>query len=322
VLSSLLNQDVDIAADGQAQIKEEVAKDRLISTTDTESRHGRKSASHRFNGHKAAVAVDVDSQLITAVDVVAGNIHDSATAQDLVQQTETNTHQQVETALGDCAYGTAAVREQFENTPVTLITKTPKSPSGEYFSKHDFTIDIEHNCVTCPAGHTTTTFKTIQKPFGPNNEKRATQQFQFPASVCSECPLRSRCIRSKKENTVRIIELHPREDLLQRARNESHSESFKEQYRERVVVEHSIARLVQRGIRQSRYFGRRKTLWQLAMAAAVVNIMLIARKYLKNAPNFASFLLLCMVWVGNGLIRLIHRTILCSRFFRPVYRSA
>lgn len=321
VLSSLLNQDVDIAADGQAQIKEEVAKDRLISTTDTESRHGRKSASHRFNGHKAAVAVDVDSQLITAVDVVAGNIHDSATAQDLVQQTETNTHQQVETALGDCAYGTAAVREQFENTPVTLITKTPKSPSGEYFSKHDFTIDIEHNCVTCPAGHTTTTCKTIQKPFGPNNEKRATQQFQFPASVCSECPLRARCIRSKKENSVRIIELHPREDLLQRARNESHSESFREQYRERVVVEHSIARLVQRGIRQSRYFGRRKTLWQLAMAAAVVNIMLIARKYLKNAPNFASFLLLCMVWVGNGLIRLIHRTILCSRFFRPVYRS-
>jgi hypothetical protein len=41
--------------------------------------------------------------------------------------------------------------------------------------------------------------------------------------------------------------------------------------RERVVVEHRIARLVQLGIRRSRYFGRTKTRWQVVMAAVVAN---------------------------------------------------
>ena len=36
-------------------------------------RHGRKSSRRRFDGHKAAIVVDTDSQLITAVDVLPGN---------------------------------------------------------------------------------------------------------------------------------------------------------------------------------------------------------------------------------------------------------
>jgi hypothetical protein len=42
------------------------------------------------------------------------------------------------------------------------------------------------------------------------------------------------------------------------------------------VVEHRIARLVQLGIRQARYFGRTKTLFQLCLAAAVANLTLLA----------------------------------------------
>lgn len=319
LLSSLLMQDVEIAADNQAKIKEGVAKDRIISTTDTEMRHGRKSASNRFNGHKAAVAVDTETQLITAVDVVAGNIHDGETAQPLVEQTESNTANQVETALGDCAYGTAAVREQFENTDVRLIAKTPKSPNGEYLSKHEFKIDIEKNTVTCPAGQKTTTYKEIRKPFGPNNEKRNTKQFYFSAAVCAACPLFKRCIRSPKPAKGRMIELHPREDLLQQARNESHSDLFREQYHKRVVVEHSIARLVRRGIRKSRYFGRTKTLWQVAMAAAVVNLMMISRKQLEKATDSFSFLHLYLFKAeqfAGSLISSIHQAFAGSRLLQ------
>jgi hypothetical protein len=42
------------------------------------------------------------------------------------------------------------------------------------------------------------------------------------------------------------------------------------------VVEHRIARLVQLGIRQARYVGRTKALFQLLMAAAVANLTLLA----------------------------------------------
>ena len=43
-----------------------------------------------------------------------------------------------------------------------------------------------------------------------------------------------------------------------------------------MVVEHRLARLVQLGVRQARYFGRTKTLLQLLMAAAVANLTLVA----------------------------------------------
>ena len=44
------------------------------------------------------------------------------------------------------------------------------------------------------------------------------------------------------------------------------------------VVAHRLARLVQLGIRQSRYFGRAKTKFQLYLAATVANLTLVAAK--------------------------------------------
>ena len=46
----------------------------------------------------------------------------------------------------------------------------------------------------------------------------------------------------------------------------------------RQAVEHRLARLVQLGLRQARYLGRIKTLFQLLMAATVANLTLVATK--------------------------------------------
>ena len=48
-----------------------------------------------------------------------------------------------------------------------------------------------------------------------------------------------------------------------------------DEYRVRRVVEHRLARLVQLGIRQSRYFGRAKTIFQLYLATTMVNLTLV-----------------------------------------------
>jgi hypothetical protein len=42
------------------------------------------------------------------------------------------------------------------------------------------------------------------------------------------------------------------------------------------TAEHRLARLVQLGIRQARYFDRKKILFQLLIAATVANLTLIA----------------------------------------------
>ena len=70
----------------------------------------------------------------------------------------------------------------------------------------------------------------------------------------------------------------PQETLLQQAHALQQSEAFTEYRRRRVVVEHRLARLVQLGIHQSRYFGRAKTLFQLYLAATVANLTLVAAK--------------------------------------------
>jgi hypothetical protein len=313
LLSSLLLQDLETADDGQVAIKQGVAKDRIVSTTDVEMRHGRKSAKHRFDGHKAAVATDTESQLITAVEVVPGNVHDSETATVLVEATERNTGNAVEVAIGDCAYGTAAVREQFEHGDTELIAKVPKAPQRSHFTKHDFMIDLENNQVTCPAGQTTTTHRLVTLRFGMSGERRPAKQFSFADAVCAACALRERCIKSKTGDG-RKIQLHPREDLLQQARAAAATESFKARYRERVVVEHSIARLAQRGIRKSRYVGRRRTLWQVALAAAVVNLMLIAGRERTKRGDAFSFWSSLRRW-GFALLEKIDRALLWRENF-------
>ena len=81
-----------------------------------------------------------------------------------------------------------------------------------------------------------------------------------------------------KSGTGRTVRLHPQEALLQQARARQQSEAFSEYRQRRVAVEYRLARLVQLGIRQSRYFGRAKTRFQLYLAATVANLILVAAK--------------------------------------------
>ena len=91
--------------DDGVSLKDGVSRDRMMSVHDPEMRHGRKSSSRRFDGHKAAIVVDTDSQLITAVEVLPGNAPDNLGALELVEASEANTGVPVEEAMGDAAYG-------------------------------------------------------------------------------------------------------------------------------------------------------------------------------------------------------------------------
>ena len=111
------------------------------------------------------------------------------------------------------------------------------------------------------------------------------EAFQFDAAVCGACLLRPQCVAAGP-GTGRRVRLHPQEALLQQARALQQSPAFAQYRQRRVVVEHRLARLVQLGIRQSRYFGRAKTLFQLYLAATVANLTLVAGKV--AGPNDAT----------------------------------
>src|SRR5208337_1584172 len=73
----------------------------------------------------------------------------------------------------------------------------------------------------------------------------------------------------------RSLSIQAEEGLQQQARLHNQTEAGRKSLRERVVVEHGIARLVGLGIRKSRYFGRKKTRFQVVMAAVVANLRLV-----------------------------------------------
>ena len=96
----------------------------------------------------------------------------------------------------------------------------------------------------------------------------------FGKEVCEACPLKASCVGER--DGPRTITLHPQENEMGRARRHQNSKAFRKAKRRRQVVEHRIARLRQLGVRQARYIGRAKTLFQLVMAATVANLSLVA----------------------------------------------
>jgi len=266
LLCQLLVQDIETDDSGQSKIKQGVAKDRIPSATDPEVRHGRKSKSKRFDGHKAAVAVDADTGLVTDVDVIAGNAPDNENALALVKGAERNLDCKVGKTIGDCAYGDGATRQQFADAGRELVARVPAQASGQ-FSKSEFAIDLEHACVRCPAGHSIRIARSRKHP------DQFVQSVTFPAAACAACELRPQCVKPEAQGG-RSIAIHPQEAMLQQARAYQSSDAGRADLLKRQVVEHRIARLVQLGIRQSRFFGRKKTKLQLLLAATVANLTL------------------------------------------------
>ena len=269
--------DVDADADDGVSVKDGVSKDRMPSVHDPELRHGHKSSRRRFNGHKAAIVVDTDSQLITAVDVLPGNAPDNLGALELVEASEASTGSVVEEAMGDAAYGDGGTRQTFADAGRQLVAKVPGRPDRKHFPKHDFHLDLAAGSCACPAGQVTHAIVPAGKRTDGAGRVYRLQAFQFDGAVCGVCPLRSQCIAAKGRKGRRVL-IHPQEGMLQQARALQQSAAYDEYRARRVVVEHRLARLVQLGIRQARYFGRVKTKFQLYLAATVANLTLVAGK--------------------------------------------
>jgi transposase len=276
LLEQLLLQDIERTTEG-ASVRDGVARDRVPSVNDPEVRHGHKSKAKRFDGHKAHIAVDTESQLITAATVLPGNASDFEKALDLVKATERNADVKVEETIGDCAYGEGKTRQEFVDDNRRLVAKVPARPKSERFVKEGFQIDpVAETCV-CPAGRACLAPETRGSRRVRGDERIALRLFQFDPGDCAVCPLRSSCLKPE-QTSGRTVSLHPQEALIQEARALQHSPEFAPYRKLRQAVEHRIARLVQLGIRQARYFGRVKTLAQLLLAATVANLTLTATK--------------------------------------------
>jgi hypothetical protein len=264
LLEQLLLQDVvetpGPSGRGTAAIREGTAPGRVPSATDPDQRHGRKSKSKRFNGHKVTAAADVSSQILVDADVLAGDAPDDTDLKEQVERAEENTGETVAETLGDCAYGSGARREEFAEAGRVLLAKVPREPgNGDFFPKSRFGIDLEARTVSCPGGVTTGKY---------TSSAAGGWLFHFGAA-CATCPLRGDCTTAQGGRQVRV---HPQEALLREARGFQETPAGRQKLRERVVIEHRLARLGQLGVGQARYCGRRKVRFQVLLAATIANL--------------------------------------------------
>jgi hypothetical protein len=83
LLATVVGQDLD-EVDGVFRVAHRVARDRVISTVDPDARHGHKTSARGFDGYKGHLALDPDSEIITAATVTAANAGDADPAEDLL----------------------------------------------------------------------------------------------------------------------------------------------------------------------------------------------------------------------------------------------
>jgi len=205
-------------------------------------RHGRKSSGSTYNGLKAHVAVEVESQLITAVDVTAPSEPEGGKVGTLLDETEERTGSEVDEALGDSAYGTRRAMGEAEDREIPLTTKMPRYDSKK-LGPADFRVSEDGRAGVCLAGvHSARVQKLGDGWLRLWDEKD-----------CRGCALRARCTKGKGRQVRVGPEFHDRRQREAYA----WSGDGREKLRKRVTVEHAIGRLKARGAGRARYLGRR-----------------------------------------------------------------
>jgi hypothetical protein len=256
LLRKVVEQDTEPdPSGGGPRIKQGVAPDRIISLSDVQMRHGRKSRTKLFNGYKRHVAVANGLVLATAVE--PANILEHIPTPTLVA----GVRRQGKIAVLDIdrGYLSSPTVEQLHQEGVEVNCRPWRNNPSGLFSKERFRVDIRRRRVTCPAGQTA--------------KLRPSRQACFSVEQCGACRLKDQCTKA----SFRTITLHAREEFFVQLRRKQRTHAGRDELRKRVVVEHSLARIGRIQGRRARYRGARKNELDLNCSAAVANLFELAR---------------------------------------------
>jgi hypothetical protein len=302
LLATVVGQDLEQSEEGIFRIAKRVAEDRVISTVDTEARHGRKTTARGFDGYKGHISIDPDSEIITANMVTPGNVADGTVAMQLLEEAlpsdasgpdhvpsrddahddEAARTEQVSESqnssgdpvevFGDASYGNAENLKDMGARGVEPNVKVlPPGGRGDLFTKDAFNVDLDRDTVTCPNG------QIVQI-------RRSKSGFAVASFglACSQCPLASSCTTDKNGRTLK---LHPDERTLQAARARQRDPAWRARYNAtRPKVERKIAHLMHRrhGGRRACVRGTERVGHAFSLLCAAANLNRLAKLQLRH----------------------------------------
>lgn len=259
LLEQVIGQDLEPDPKGGMRIRNGTARDRRISVSDPDMRHGRKSRSRVINGFKRHVARALDQPLILAVTVRPANEPEHRAA-DLLRE-EIESFGEVAELHVDRGYLASEWTKALHDTGKRILSKPWVPRNGERFTKTDFRIDLAAQNVRCPAGTD-----------APIRGGKA----EFSAARCAVCHLRERCTNAKP-GRGRSIAIHPQEALLINLRELKATSAGRAELRQRTAIEHTLAHVCRRQGPKARYLGERMNVFDLRRIASVENLHALDR---------------------------------------------
>ena len=205
LLSQVVLQDIEATEHGLA-IRQGVAPDRVVSHSDPEMRHGRKSASRRFDGHKLDVIIDEASELVLGVEVRAGNAGDGEGAVPLLSKvTETE----------GIEVGHFAGRHGLFRRGRTRSGGGPRHRAGGQGPPDDQLRAVPQDRVRYRPGRRARSPAPPARPPPTPGGPKTTRAGRPPCSIstpatCETCPLRDRCTAGKGGRTIMVGRHHKR----------------------------------------------------------------------------------------------------------------
>jgi len=272
-IDKIIDHDVEFDEDSNVKgIIQKKAGGRIISATDPDMVHGRKSSSSLISGYKLQVIATTGSGFVLGTKLIPGNQHDGEVLPSLVAALREQDLSPV-AWIGDHAYGTLANHLYFEeltNTHgmlVELVARNARPANGGRYTKDEFSINFETRTLTCPAGQVCpmTRFGTRKGTTG--------WTFEF-AELCTDCSHRDRCIkptaRPDKGRTVFVVE--KKERFIRKHLQRRQESDFKKQLAKRQVVERANAGIAQCGGKQARRFGFERVAFDCTLSTLAHNL--------------------------------------------------
>jgi transposase len=242
--------------------------DQVVSAFDPDARKGHHGGF--FVGYMLDVAMDADSQIVTAVNVLpfrgpAAEAQDAVTL--LTQEERAHGNDVQALSMDGAGFDGATLRAlTAPGGPQVEVYVPPKEePATGLFTAEDFTLDATGKVLTCPAGETTERSRPSYRNTG--------QQFRFRRSDCAACPLQAQCVQTLPQTTGRVVIKNHHEAEYRAARARAQTEAYHAVRREHPRIERKLGEMVRwHNCRRARYRGQRRLQVQGLLTGIVVNI--------------------------------------------------
>lgn len=245
------------------------AGDKVLSIHDPEARRGMHGG--YYEGYLLDIAVDADSGIITAANVLPANGDEGADAASLIRQEEQAHGNDVQAiSIDGAGYRGTVLQELTDPAGLNLEVFTPpaevKPPN--VFGPERFTLTVVDDVptLTCPAGQTT------------QNRDRSSRhatgwKYSFRKTQCDGCPLREQCFIKPESKKGRTVTKNDYELEYAAAQAKARTPAYAEVRRQHPAIERKLAELVRRhDMRHARYRGRLRVLYQGLVTSLVVNM--------------------------------------------------